>query len=175
MKRNKLTGIPAGKVNSSSPKSCESGFCVRAGMHQRNEHAYHASGMVRLSAEPEMETAEDALDIPEMLEMMIPEGAKESMEAVEISADEEVFEAVDEDGSETEYAETLNSVDYSRERIPVLDPVCGGVACEPHELIYDQGDGKVCPIPDPLGVLTEDGLHPFFPEVRNPSSNVAAI
>lgn len=173
MVRKMMAGILSGENKGPARKG--SGSVMRVGMHQKNEHDYFASKAAAFSAEPDFEEAADALDIPETLERMIPEETEEHPAAAEISADDEVFEAVEDEETAEEPVEALYSVDYSGERIPVLDPVCGGVSCEPHELIYDRGNGKVCPIPDPLGVLTEEGMAPFFPEIREPSANVAAV
>ena len=60
------------------------------------------------------------------------------------------------------------------EQIPVLDPVTGGEDQGPVELAYDPGDGSARMIPDPLGVLNEVSIAPFFPVMENPSANVPA-
>ena len=70
-------------------------------------------------------------------------------------------------------AEHQMSADWSGVRIPVLEPLTGGTQCEPRELVYDRGDGVVRMIPDPLGILSDEGLSPFFPEMKNPSANVS--
>ena len=147
---------------------------VRCGMHQKNEFEYRRAAVMAESIELEEQVAEEALDIPETLEEMIPPEGEETVEPVEIAADEQVLEEIvtEEDESETE--QVVLSVDYSGERIPVLQPQTGGMDCEPVQLIYDRGDGRVCPIPDPLGILSSDGLEPFFPEIENPSANVPA-
>lgn len=144
---------------------------VRTGMYQGNslKHIKHAAVF---QSEPVRIAVDDALNIPEMLEEMIPSESGEVPESVEISADETVTNMLETKEPETE--EEKLTVDYSGERIPVLEPVCGGIGCSPHELVYDRGDGRICRIPDPLGVLTEEGLYPFFPEVKNPSANVPA-
>ena len=149
---------------------------VCARMHQKNENVYRRS---RLTDEAAAESMKKALDIPVDLEAMIPPEAEATVQQAEISADEEVFTLIESD--ETESAaedapeEMTLSVDYSAERIPELKPVTGGVSCEPYALVYDRGDGEPRVIPDPLGILTEEGLYPFFPEVENPSANVAEI
>ena len=173
MFRKMMAGIPSGGNKGPARKVSES--VMRVGMHQKNEHEYSCMKAAAFSAESDPEKAADALDIPETLEMMIPEETEKHPAAAEISADDEVFDAVQDEETEDEPVEALYSVDYSGERIPVLDPVRGGTACEPHELIYDQGNGKVCPIPDPLGILTDASIAPFFPEIRDPSANVAAV
>ena len=143
---------------------------VRAGMHQKNENEYHHS---RCSAEISSEPVEKALDIPADLEEMIPPESEAPAQQAEISADAEVLTVIESDETEPTEEVTL-SADYSAERIPELKPVTGGVSCEPYALVYDPGDGKPHAIPDPLGVLTDDGLYPFFPEVKDPAANVPA-
>lgn len=148
---------------------------VRAGMHQKNENEYIRS---RLTAEVTAEPVEKALDIPADLEEMIPPESEKPVQQAKISADEEVLEVIESEEAETEDganpSEMTLSVDYAAERIPELKGVTGGVSCEPYALVYDRGDGKPRAIPDPLGVLTDEGLYPFFPEVRDPSANVPA-
>lgn len=170
MKRENMSRILQKRNNIGSPQA----GAVRAGMHQAAEHEFRRSRMT-VSA-PEPESAEEALDLPEVLDEMIPE-EEDAMPAVaEISADDETFEMAaddaDPEGKETQ--EDTLSVDYSGERVPAIAPVTGGVDCLPHELVYDRGDGKVRVIPDPLGILSEKGLYPFFPEIKNPSANVHA-
>ena len=142
---------------------------VRAGMHQKSETEYLRSLMTAGTAEPELESVE---------EEMIPPEVEEEQQIVEITADEDALAYVEssetEDDEETPVSVSL-SVDYSSETVTPLAPVTGGVDCEPYAVIYDSGDGSVRMIPDPLGVLTDAGLHPFFPELENPSANVAAM
>ena len=151
---------------------------VRAGMHQRSETEYRRSLMMAGTAEPEPVPADEALDIPEVLEEMIPPETVEEPETAEISADEEILDYIESSGIEDEISgsdETMLSADYSAETVTLLDPVTGGVDCGPRTVIYDPGDGTVRVIPDPLGVLTEEGIHPFLPEIMDPSANVAAM
>ena len=147
---------------------------MRCGMHHKNEFEYRRAAVMAEISGPKEETAEEALDMPETLEKMIPPEGDEIIGPVEIAADEDVLEetAAEDDGQETEQA--VFSVDYSGERIPVLQPKTGGVDCEPVQLIYDRGDGSVYPIPDPLGILSDDEIEPFFTEIENPSANVPA-
>ena len=147
---------------------------VRCGMHQKNEFEYRRAAMMAEISEPEEETAEEALDIPETLEEMIPPETDETVKPVEIAADEQVLEEVEIAEENEEPEQAVFSVDYSGERIPVLQPQTGGVDCEPVQLIYDRGDGSVRPIPDPLGILSMEGIEPFFAEIENPSRNVPA-
>ena len=162
---------------------------TRSGMHQKNEFEYRRAAELAENVKPVEEEVEDVLEIPEEMEEMIPEEKEEAVEPALISADEKVLEEAenvhqvseneDEDseqnGDEKKNPEqAVVSVDYSRERIPVLQPLTGGVDCEPVQLVYDSGDGEVRMIPDPLGVLSMEGIEPFFPEVKNPSANVPA-
>ena len=151
---------------------------VRAGMHQKSGMEYLRSMMTAGTAEPELESVEEALEIPEVIEEMIPPEVEEEQQIVEIAADEDALAYVEssetEDDEETPVSVSL-SVDYSSETVTPLAPVTGGVDCEPYAVIYDSGDGSVRMIPDPLGVLTDEGLHPFFPELENPSANIAAM
>lgn len=151
---------------------------VRAGMHQKSETEYQRCLMTAEASESELESVEDALEIPEAVEEMIPTETEEEPQVVEITADEKTLSylesSVMEEDEEPSASVSL-AVDYSAETVTSLDPVTGGVNCEPYAVIYDSGDGSVRVIPDPLGVLTEEGLHPFFPEVENPSVNIAAM
>ena len=162
---------------------------TRNGMHQKNEFEYRRAAKLAEDTKPVAEEVEDVLEIPEEMEEMIPEEKEETVEPAVISADEKVLEEAvsahqipdkeDEDseqnGDEKKNPEqVVLSVDYSRERIPVLQPLTGGEDCEPVPLVYDSGDGEVRMIPDPLGILSMEEIEPFFPEVKNPSANVPA-
>ena len=162
---------------------------TRCGMHQKNEFEYRRAAELAEDTEPIPEEVEDVLEIPEEMEEMIPEEKEKPLKPALISADAKVLaEAVnvhqvsdtdDEDqeqnGDEEKNPENaVLSVDYSRERIPVLQPLTGGEDCEPVQLVYDSGDGEVRMIPDPLGILSMEEIEPFFPEVKNPSANVPA-
>ena len=157
----------------------------RAGMHQKSEHEYQRSRMTEFTEE----TPEEALDMPAEMEAEIPPVEEEDDEEVQdiaeddgtIAADPEILEeiadpeaSVNEEETETNIAETL-SVDWSGERIPVIEPVTGGVDCGPKECIYSSGDNEVKEIQEPLPFLGEQfGVPPLFNGIENPSANVAA-
>lgn len=160
----------------------------RAGMHQASEHEYQRSVMA--SDEHHPETPEDALDMPGAVEAEIPPVEEEDDEVVEeiaegeadISGETEILEEIaDPDAAQNEELEgepaaAQMSVDYSGERIPVIDPVTGGTGVPADTpLEYLRGDGSLKEIQEPLPGLGERyGIAPKVDGVENPSANVAA-
>ena len=164
----------------------------RAGMHQAAEHEYQRA--VLASDEHHPETVEDALDMPGALEEEIPPVEEEDDEIVEeiaegdavISGETEILEEIaDPEASvveETVETEEILSkrrqmaVDYSAEKIPVLEPVTGGIGVPADTpLEYSSGDGSLKEIQEPLPGLGEKlGIPPLFNGVADPSANVAA-
>lgn len=152
---------------------------ARAGMHQKSENEYRmAVMMMDLQSEP----VDEALEIPEILGDMIPPEEEKVPEMAEITADDEILEIIADPGASEESEDSEKqlpvigqmSVDYSDERIPVLEPVTGGEDTGPVGLVYDSGDGTVRMIPDPLGVLKPVSIPPVFPVIEDPSANVPA-
>lgn len=147
---------------------------VRAGMHQKSENDFRQSAMMN-----DETISVASSEVPAELEAMIPDEEDQAVveiaeEETVITADPDVLELIAEDqtAEESELTADQMSVDWSDVRIPVLDPVTGGMDCDPRGLIYDSGDGSVRMIPDPLGVLSDNDISPFFPEMKNPSANV---
>ena len=181
MLRTIMRGIGRRSLNGPAKKNVIPVGNTRAGMHQKAENEFHRT--LAVSTIPEDSGAVIEHEISDELEAMIPDENNDSVieiagdEAV-IAADPDVSEKTDEiqpsDEADPEFsAEEQLSADWSEIRIPVLEPVTGGNGCEPRELVYDRGDGTVRMIPDPLGILSDDGLSPFFPEMKNPSANVS--
>lgn len=162
MNRGSMAGTACSVGKHAAPNGTGT-FRTRAGMHQKNEYDYRRT--VRLAQSgPEPETVEEALDLPEVIERMIPDEAETEVLPAEITADEEIIEMVDAP-EEEDPAGGIEEYEESEEGTgPGKLPVCGGVDCAPYPLVYESGDGEVRLIPDPLGVLSEEGLHPFFPE-----------
>ena len=158
----------------------------RAGMHQAAEHEYQRA--VLATDEHHPETAEDALDMPGALEEEIPPVEEEDDEIVEeiaegekdISGEAEILEEIsDPDAAENEELEdgaTSLSVDWSQERVPVMEkPVSDPVSAET-PLVYDPGDGSLKEIQEPLPGLGEKlGIAPLVDGIENPSANVPAV
>ena len=150
---------------------------VRTGMHQRSEHEFReALAVLRAS---DNEYVDSVTEIPDELEEMIPEKSAENPEARNV-AEGDVVIIVEPDDPENadqtdDTEETVLSVDYSGDQMPLLDPVTGGVHCSPRELLDDSGDGSVRGIPDPLGALNEVKIPFFIPEIENPSANVPEL
>ncbi len=160
----------------------------RAGMHQASEHEYRRAVMA--SDENHPETPEDALDMPGALEAEIPPVEEEDDEIVEemaegeanISGEAEILEEIaDPEAAENEEtagepAAAAMSVDYSGERIPVIDPVTGGTGVPAETpLEYTSGDGSLKEIQEPLPGLGEKyGIAPKVDGVEDPSANVPA-
>ena len=157
----------------------------RAGMHQRSEHAWqHArmSDAEQTVIPPEEVPVEEALDLPAELEAEIPPEDEEiasetASEDGVLAADGELLEEIsDPDMAANEEEEGVTeeqfAVDCSGERVPVLDPVTGGVDADPRELTYDPGDGepKLIQLPSVFQMAVE----PSFAEIENPSANVPA-
>lgn len=147
---------------------------VRAGMHQKSENDFRRTAMMN-----DETISVPGIEVPSELESMIPDEGNHTVvdiaaDEAEITADPNVLELIGEEqaAEETELIEEQMAVDWSDVRIPVLDPVTGGMDCEPLELIYDSGDGTVRMIPDPLGILSDNDISPYFPELKNPSANV---
>ena len=148
---------------------------VRAGMHQKSEHEFQRSRMAE-AADPVPETAEDALDMPAALEAEIPPVEEEDDEITAdiaegeaaVETDEEILEDVAEPQAEiieeeTDPEEVSLAVDYSAERIPVLDPVLGGGSDPDTPLAYDRGDGSLKEIQEPLPGMEKMGVEPYIP------------
>lgn len=158
----------------------------RAGMHQKSEHEFQHSRMADNEHHPE--TAEDALDMPAAVEAEIPPVEEEDDEITadiaegeaEIAPEAEILEetadpeaSVEEEEAKTEELAQF-AVDYSAERIPVLDPVTGGNGTDGSaELVYSSGDGSLKEIQEPLPGMERLGVMPYMPGVENPSANVA--
>ncbi len=167
----------------------------RAGMHQAAEHEFRRHQMAE-PADPVEETAENALDMPAALEAEIPPVEEDDDEiTADIAEGEagpapeaEILEEVADPQAEINEEETepdptvtedLSSrrkmaVDWSAERIPVLDPVFGGGSAPETELVYSSQDGTVKEIQEPLPMMTEMyGVQPYMPGSEDPSANVA--
>ena len=161
----------------------------RAGMHQAAEHEYRRA--IMQDSAPVEETAEEALDVPAEIEAEIPPVEEEDDEIVEeiaegetaVAAEPEIVEeiadpemAVNEEEENTEDVVEQFSVDWSGERIPVIDPVTGGTGVSADTpLEYSSGDGSLKEIQEPLPGLGEKlGIPPLFNGIPDPSANVAA-
>ena len=175
----------------------------RAGMHQAAEHEYQRSRMAE-AAEPVEETAEDALDMPAAVEEEIPPVEEDDDQIVADIAEgeaaaapeEEILEEVaDPESAQNEEEaevpaeiseETLGTrgkgpgardrmaVDWSGERVPVLDYSVTGSSDPETELVYSSGDGSVKEIQEPLPMMQAlYGVQPYMPGVEDPSANVA--
>ena len=159
----------------------------RAGMHQAAEHEFQRSRMAE-AVPPEPETVEDALDMPAAVEAEIPPVEEDDDQIVEeiaegeaeISAEEEIVDDISEPqaeieeetaeineelGARTEDRGARMAVDYSAERIPVLDPVMNaGVSAPDTPLEYSSQDGSVKEIQEPLPGMGEMyGVEPYIP------------
>ena len=163
----------------------------RAGMHQAAEHEFQRSRMAE-AVPPEPETVEDALDMPAAVEAEIPPVEEEDDEIVEeiaegeaeISAEEEIVDDISEPQAEIE-EETAEineefgmrneecsdvradlAVDYSAERIPMLDPVMNAGCSDPSTpLEYSSQDGTVKEIREPLpGMAEMYRVKPYMPD-----------
>ena len=159
----------------------------RAGMHQAAEHEYQRGRMAE-AVPPEPETVEDALDMPAAVEAEIPPVEEDDDQIVEeiaegeaeISAEEEIVDDISEPqaeieeetaeineelGARTEDRGARMAVDYSAERIPVLDPVMNAGASAPDTpLEYSSQDGSVKEIQEPLPGMGEMyGVEPYIP------------
>ena len=174
MVRKLMRGILRGQGKRSTMTAAVTVGTVRAGMHQKSENEFLRVAMMN----DEINSVTNS-EVPAELESMIPD--EEEKVVVDIASDEavitvnpDVLELIAEDqtAEENDVITEQMSVDWSDAHIPVLDPVTGGMDCEPRGLIYDSGDGTVRMIPDPLGVLSDNDISPFFPEVKNPSANV---
>ena len=159
----------------------------RAGMHQAAEHEYQRGRMAE-AVPPEPETVEDALDMPAAVEAEIPPVEEDDDQIVEEIAEgeagveaetgileeianpqaeieEETAEINEELGARTEDRGARMAVDYSAERIPVLDPVMNAGASAPDTpLEYSSQDGSVKEIQEPLPGMGEMyGVEPYIP------------
>ena len=157
----------------------------RAGMHQAAEHEYQRAVMA--SDEHYPETPEDALDMPGAVEAEIPPVEEDDDEIVEeiaegeadISGEAEILEEIADpeaaENEETEGGEVSLSVDWTAERIPVMDPITGGIGVPAETpLEYTSGDGSLKEIQEPLPGLGEKyGIAPKVDGVEDPSANVA--
>ena len=157
----------------------------RAGMHQAAEHEFQRAHLATDEHHPE--TPEDALDMPGALEAEIPPVEEDDDEIVEevaegeadISGEAEILEEVsDPDAAENEELEDGTaslSVDWSQERIPVMDKPAADPVAPETPLVYDPGDGSLKEIQEPLPGLGEKlGVAPLVDGIENPSANVAA-
>ena len=160
----------------------------RAGMHQAAEHEFQRSRMAE-AVPPEPETVEDALDMPAAVEAEIPPVEEDDDQIVEeiaegeaeISAEEEIVDDISEPqaeieeetaeineelGARTEDRGARMAVDYSAERIPVLDPVMNAGCSDPSTpLEYSSQDGTVKEIQEPLpGMAEMYGVQPYMPD-----------
>ncbi len=181
MMRTIMRGIVRKSMNGPAKKNVNAVGNTRAGMHQKAENEFHRTAA--MSSGPEASGAVIESEISDELEAMIPEENNDCV--IEISGEEAVIAADPDlaeksaeiqtsDESDPDFsAEHQMSADWRGVRIPVLEPLTGGTQCEPRELVYDRGDGVVRMIPDPLGILSDEGLSPFFPEMKNPSANVS--
>ena len=167
----------------------------RAGMHQKAEHEYQHSRMAE-AVPPELETVEDGLDMPASVDAEIPPVEEDDDEIVEeiaegeagVEAETEILEEVadpqaeieEETAEESSVLSTRYSagsgdasrrvgmaVDYSAERIPVMDVITGGIGVDPATpLEYSSQDGSVKEIQEPLPGLGESlGIPPIINEV----------
>ena len=126
---------------------------VRAGMHRGAVQAYRRG----LQAEKAGETPA-VVTLPPQIEAEIPPVEESDDVVVAEIADgsirvETVGEAVaaENDPEPVPAAESAQLMDG----MPLLEPVTGGVNCEPCVIVYDPGDGVPRAIPDPLGILGE--------------------
>ena len=160
----------------------------RAGMHQAAEHEYQRGRMAE-AVPPEPKTVEDALDMPAAVEAEIPPVEEEDDQIVEdiaegegtVEAEPEILEEISDPQAEieeetagiTEEEATL-AVDYSTERIPVLDYQVTGSVDPSTPLEYTSQDGSVKEIQEPLpGMQEAYGIAPYIPGMEDPSANVA--
>ena len=151
----------------------------RAGMHQAAEHEYQRGRMAE-AVPPEPETVEDALDMPAAVEAEIPPVEEDDDQIVEeiaegeagVEAETGILEEVADPQAEIEEEtageqpeEVTLAVDYSAERIPVLDPVMNaGVSAPDTPLEYSSQDGSVKEIQEPLPGMGEMyGVEPYIP------------
>ena len=151
----------------------------RAGMHQAAEHEYQRGRMAE-AVPPEPETVEDALDMPAAVEAEIPPVEEDDDQIVEeiaegeagVEAETGILEEVADPQAEIEEEtageqpeEVTLAVDYSAERIPVLDPVMNAGASAPDTpLEYSSQDGSVKEIQEPLPGMGEMyGVEPYIP------------
>lgn len=177
----------------------------RAGMHQKAEHEYQHSRMAE-AVPPELETVEDGLDMPASVDAEIPPVEEDDDEIVEeiaegetgVEAETEILEEIADPQAEIEEelpeeeSSVLSTrysagsgdasrrvgmaVDYSAERIPVMDVITGGIGVDPATpLEYSSQDGSVKEIQEPLPGMSEAyGVAPYVPGMEDPSANVAA-
>lgn len=176
----------------------------RAGMHQKAEHEYQHSRMAE-AVPPELETVEDGLDMPASVDAEIPPVEEDDDEIVEeiaegeagVEVETEILEEIanpqaeieeelpEEESSvlSTRYSAGSGdasrrvgmAVDYSTERIPVMDVITGGIGVDPATpLEYSSQDGSVKEIQEPLPGMSEAyGVAPYVPGMEDPSANVA--
>ena len=65
------------------------------------------------------------------------------------------------------------AVDYTSERVPVLDYSVTGSVDPDTPLVYSSGDGEPKEIQEPLPMMTElYGVQPYMPGEEDPSANV---
>lgn len=126
---------------------------VRAGMHRGSGQGNRGL----LQADEDREAAA-VVTLPAEIEAEIPP-IEESDDAVvaEIAEGSIRVETIPAEGGSDEDAVTVSieTADDPADGIPVLEPVTGGVNCEPCVVVYDPGDGIPRAIPDPLGILGE--------------------
>lgn len=169
----------------------------RAGMHQKAEHEYRRKQMAE-ALPPEEESVEAGLEMPASLEAEIPPVEEEDDAIVEeiaegegtVEADPEILDDISDPQAEIEEeteeaAASLGArgkeqgarmaVDYSTERIPVLDYQVTGSVDPSTPLEYTSQDGSVKEIQEPLpGMAEAYGIPPYVPGMEDPSANVAA-
>ena len=186
--RSLLRGVQRKSGNRTQMTSGAALGSQRAGMHQKAEHEYRRKQMAE-ALPPVEETPEEGLDMPASVEAEIPPAEEEddaiveeiATEEAEISADEEIVDDISEPQAEIEEeteeaAASLGArgkeqgarmaVDYSTERIPVLDYQVTGSVDPSTPLEYSSKDGSVKEIQEPLpGMAEAYGIPPYIPGV----------
>ena len=165
----------------------------RAGMHQKAEHEYRRKQMAE-ALPPVEETPEEGLDMPASVEAEIPPAEEEDDAIVEeiaegegtVEADPEILDDISDPQAEIEEEVTEEAgfrnqdpgeigdaarrsgmaVDYSAERIPVMDFEVTGSVDPETPLEYTSQDGSVKEIQEPLpGMAEAYGIPPYIPGV----------
>ncbi len=186
--RSLLRGVQRKSENRSRMASGAVMGSQRAGMHQKAEHEYRRKQMAE-ALPPEEESVEEGLEMPASVEAEIPPVEEEDDQIVEeiaegegtVEAEPEILEEISDPQAEieeetagiTEEEATL-AVDYSTERIPVLDYQVTGSVDPSTPLEYTSQDGSVKEIQEPLpGMQEAYGIAPYIPGMEDPSANVA--
>ena len=172
------------RQGAAAPK--QQGASVRAGMHQKAEHEYRHSRMSG-NVPREIPDGEDPEMLPDQLPAALPgDGENPAAEEIaekeaEISGESGILEEIaDPDMSVKEEMtdpgsdqRNAMSADYSREKIPVAEPVTGGIGAGiDTPLVYSPGDGALKEISYPLSETERNGIAPYLPDVHDPSANV---